>query len=103
MKPCFVVWSTDLGQTEKFGSTKITGVSYDAQGAAEQWAHERDRNSAEYRIAGKGETCLVTVRDCATGDITEWEVSGDCEPVYWAHKMSFKKTIEKDEQPKGHK
>jgi hypothetical protein len=84
MEPRFIAWSTDLGQTEDVGSTKITGVFYDAQDAATQWASRRDYSSAEYMIAFGGQSHRVTVKDCVTGDITEWEVCGDFEPAYHA-------------------
>ena len=88
MEARFVAWCTDLGQTEDFGSTKITGVFYDEQDAAMHWASKRDSDSAEYSIAGKGETQHVTVRNCLTGDVTEWEVCGGCEPVYYAENIT---------------
>lgn len=88
MEPRFIAWSTDLGQTEEVGSAKITNMFFDAQDAAKQWASERDRKSARYMIACNGQSHRVTVKDCATGLITEWEVCGDFEPSYHAQDIT---------------
>lgn len=86
MEPRFVVWSPYLGQTEEIGSTKITSVFFDERDAAIKWAREMDLKLSRYMMLA--DTHRVTVRDCLTGDITEWEVCGEFEPAYFAHDIT---------------
>jgi hypothetical protein len=85
--PAWKVWSEDRGETQE--DARLI-YSYTAQGAAEDWAEQDDRDSAEYLIAnglianGKGGPTMVSVSREPEGLIERFNVYGEYNPVYWA-------------------
>lgn len=55
-------------------------------GAAETWAERDDIASAEYAIAGKGQSVVVCIEPVAGGPIERWRVTGEILPSYYAEK-----------------
>jgi hypothetical protein len=62
--------------------------AYSPGSAAEEWAEEVDRDSADYSIVG-GADALVVVREVATGKLSVHEVTGESEPVYHAYEEAI--------------
>lgn len=80
----FLVWCPDMG-AEREDACEIE--AYDAASAAEEWAEDEDRNSAEYSIVGGRETPVVCVAE-GDGPEQEFRVSGEAVPAYYARAIS---------------
>lgn len=84
----FLMWCEDRGETE---TDAIKGTADTWEGPREmatRWAEWVDVNSAEYAIAGENKTIRVSVKDCATGTVTEWDVTGESVPTYTARSVT---------------
>ncbi len=78
--PLWLVWCPYSYQDEA-NARKIRAS--DARAAAENWAHEDDHSSAEYRIVG-GQDATVCVKAVDSDKVQRFIVSGEAVPSYTA-------------------
>lgn len=76
------IWCPDRDKHEENGTIVEQSC---APAAAEKWAEMEDWYSADFVIVG-GQTVEVTVRDLTTGEQSEWTVSGESVPHYFARR-----------------
>ena len=77
------VWCPEYGESE---DDAIKIEAYDADEAATEWAAKRDIASAEYSIVG-GKDAIVFVKNCSTGEVLRFCMSGEPVPQYYAHEL----------------
>lgn len=80
MSTIYLVWPADEDESD---ARKIEAM--DAENAAEEWAREKDWDSADFAIAN-GSDATVLVRPIDGGEIEAWLVRGWSAPVYSAHR-----------------
>lgn len=80
-------WSPDYGQNECDGIKRLARDFEGPREIANKWAEWTDITGADYSIAGDGKTVRVLVRNLDTGDVTHWDVTGECLPSYSARSV----------------
>lgn len=78
------IWSDDLGQDE--GCARAVSAN-STESAVTEWAERQDARSADYTIVG-GQEVIATVRDCDTGEVSQWIVTGESVPLYRAREVT---------------
>lgn len=82
--PAWRVWCpVERGENEADAKTIF---AFDAEAAAEEWAEQDDRYSAEYGIVG-GSSVVVHVQAVDSDEVTRWSVSGESVPSYSASEL----------------
>jgi len=79
--PSWVVWCPDCHEEEEDGRKVFAS---DPGEAAEKWAEENDRDSAEYLIVGGSPATVLVKRFGSDDPPTRWMVSGEAVPTYSA-------------------